>query len=102
MLDHGLPLLRGDLQPEAVLQGQRHEVGEDAPLVAGEEAVDAVAGREALDVRGHVGVEEAEPVRAQDFDPPRPAGDVDQAATLAEGLDFFGSRHALQSTIPLP
>ena len=43
-----LPLAFADLQPEAVLVGQHHDVREDAPLGIGEEAIGPLAGSEAL------------------------------------------------------
>ena len=70
---------------------QHHQVGEDAPLVGGDEAVGPVAGGELLDLAGDVGVEEAVAVGAEDLQPPQP-GAVGQAAPLAQGAVLLGDR----------
>src|SRR5262245_29396147 len=84
----------GELEPEPVLVGEHDDVREDLALGIGEEAVGPLARREALDVAGDVGVEEALAVRPEDLQPPRP-GKVGQSAALAQRAVFLGYRHDL-------
>ena len=67
--------------------GEHHDVGEDPALRIGEEAVGALARREALDVAGHVGVQEALAVRAEDLQPSHP-GAVGEPAALAQSANL--------------
>ena len=85
----GAFLSRRELEPEAVLVDEHHDVGEDPPLRVGEEAVGPLAGPEPLDLARHVGVEEAVAVRAQQLQAPGP-GAVRQAASLAHRPDLPG------------
>jgi hypothetical protein len=74
-------LLPGDLDPEPVLLGQEHGVGEDASLGAGEKSVGARAWSEPLHVAGHIVVEETVAVGAEKLQASAPS-EVGDAATL--------------------
>jgi hypothetical protein len=88
-------LARADLGPQAVLLRDEHGVREDAPLGVGEEAVGAGAGGEPLHVAGHVVVQEAKAVLAEQLQASAP-GEVGDARGLLQRPELLLDRTVAQ------